>query len=179
MDSDGWMPKKRNSVSPTIQKTRAAKRAPSYIKTQVHDVGYKKLSCICARFVAALSDDTLLQSSVEFRAEMEPFVARTGEELLQRMLSTKKLAELVIFKINSVQNAVNAFNGCKDFSSACINVRAATLAFPDKLSARDYTLYKEIARGIAECVEYRAPARDPSGDQPTWVSDEEELRGRA
>lgn len=174
MSSDGWWSKKRNVMAPTIQKS--SKRAPSHVKTQVHDVGYKKLNAICDRFITSMSADTLVESSCAFRTEMTAFLGRAGEELIERMSTTKKLEELVVFKINSTHNALNAFKGCEDFHVAHNNVLYSTFCFPYDTKSKAYDWCKAAVRALHSTVGSREPAR--AADQPTWTSDEEEEAGR-
>jgi len=143
-----WRPKKRlipNQLSSS--RTKKKRRVPSYIDTQVNDVGYKKLKSMCDRLCKGLSssdDGENSHTASRFEAEFENFVASVGLELLERMEKTKKLAQLVIDEIKNAKR-------CLSTTFTSVDTDYLFCMFPEDARKSDYSAYKaSMARFVQD-----------------------------
>lgn len=91
--ADQWRRKKRHTGTVVPPQRR---RVPSYLNTQIRDPAFMKISKISEECLHGICADNVSDRVVLYHDAMMAFFRHNGVGLLQRMLATKKLCEIIL-----------------------------------------------------------------------------------
>lgn len=157
-----WRKKNRILREP-VGITKPAPRAPSHLNTQVHDPGYKKIKAICLRLREGLGGDDDESAVATFVSHMETFVSSAGEQILDRMQTKKKLAELVLDELKVVKRILDTM--MSEVDAECI-----FQLFPKTSKERNYDDYYSGMKQVTDRVNEKARSV-MDGERVKWDDD--------